>query len=103
MVIRAAGETMTIKYSDGKAFEAMLLSRTETTILLAVDGAEDVLALSHVNGSWLPADCKSLSTRFAQQQPADKPVIMKTERCCSRELAARLLRLSLIGRKEKQN
>jgi len=103
MVIRAAGDTMTIKYSDGKSFEATLLSRTENTILLAVGGAEDVMELSNINGSWVSADRRPASIRFAWQRRVDKPVITETEGGCSRELAARLIQLSLTRRSERQN
>jgi hypothetical protein len=103
MVIRAAGDTMTIKYQDGKAFEATLLSRTETTLHLAVGGGDDVMELSNIEGTWVPAVSDPALIRFARQWPADKPVITETERSCSRKLAARLIHLALIQRNERQN
>jgi hypothetical protein len=84
---------MTIKYLDGRAFEAVLLSRTETMIRLALEGADDVTELRNVNGTWVSEDREPVLIEFAWQRNARKPTIAEAECCCSRELASRLIRL----------
>ena len=37
---------MTLTYLDGRAVEAVLLARTETTLRVVVQGADDVIELS---------------------------------------------------------
>lgn len=83
---------MTIKYSDGRSVEAVLLSRTEHTIRVAIGGADDVMELSNVNGTWVSADCEPVRIAFAWQRHDRKPTISETDCCCSLELAARLIR-----------
>jgi len=86
-----ASKTMTIKYSDGKSFEAVLLLRTENTIRLAVEGADDVMELTDINGTWVSDDCEPVFIEFAWQRHAYKPAVDEADCCCSRELAARLI------------
>ena len=84
---------MIVTYLDGKSFEAVLLTRTENTIRLAVVGADDVMELSNINGTWVSEDCEPVLIEFAWQRHARKPTITEAECCCSRELAARLIHL----------
>lgn len=91
---------MKIKYSDGIAVEAVLLSRTDNTMRLAVQGAEDVIEVSNINGVWVSAECEPVSIEFAWQRRDHKPVISEAECCCSRELAARLIHSLFAGSSE---
>jgi hypothetical protein len=84
---------MTIKYSNGKAFEAVLLSRTDDNMRLAVQGADDVMEFSNINGTWVSADCEPVTIEFAWQRRAHKPTVTEAECSCSHELAARLIHL----------
>ena len=88
---------MTIKYSEGIAFEAVLLSRTENTMRLAVQGADDVVEISNINGVWVSADCEPVSVEFAWQRRDRKPTVTEAECCCSRELAAKLIHSLFVG------
>lgn len=84
---------MTINYSDGGAVEAVLLARTESTLLVAVQGADDVMEVSEINGKWVTADCEPVTIEFAWQRLDRKPKISESDCHCSQELAARLIHL----------
>src|ERR1035438_9006225 len=84
---------MTINYSDGRAVEAVLVTRTESTLLVAARGADDVMEISNINGTWVTADCESVAIEFAWQRLDRKPKISEADCHCSPELAARLIRL----------
>ena len=84
---------MTINYSDGRAVEAVLLARTECRLLVAAQGADDVMEISNINGTWVSEDCEPVAIEFAWQQLDRKPKISEADCHCSPELAARLIRL----------
>jgi hypothetical protein len=84
---------MTIKFSDGRVAEALLLSRGENTIRLQAKGADDVLELSNIRGTWATADCEPVSIEFAWQCDDRAPVVSESDCVCSPELADRLLQL----------
>jgi hypothetical protein len=88
---------MTITYSDGMAVEAVLLSRTENTMRLAVQGADDVIELSNIKGIWVSANCEPVEIEFAWQRRQRKPTISEAECYCSSELAARLVHSLFSG------
>ena len=81
---------MTIQYSDGRAAEAVLLARTETTIRVAMQGADDVVEFSKTGGTWVSADCEP--ALIAGTEGRLNPVT-EADCCCSREWAARLIHL----------
>lgn len=91
---------MTIKYADGNAAEAMLLSRTDTTIRVAMAGADDVREFSNINGTWVSDDCEPVLIEFAWQRHDRKEAVREAECCCSRELAARLIHLLFTDSRE---
>jgi hypothetical protein len=84
---------MTIQYSQGKAREAVLLSRTETTLRAAVAGADDVLVFSNVNGVWISEDWEPVQIVFEWQRGNFKANVTEADCICSQDLAARLIRL----------
>ncbi len=84
---------MTINYSDGRTLEAVLLTRTDDNIRLAVQGADDVMEFSNINGTWVCGGFGAGHGEFAWQRRAQKPTVTEAECCCSHELAARLIHL----------
>jgi hypothetical protein len=88
---------MTIKFSDGRQVGAMLLSRTDDTLRLAVEGEDDVMEFTQVNGAWVSADCEPVSVVYAWERLNRLPTISEAECCCSHELAAHLLHLLFTG------
>ena len=83
---------MTIRYANGQTIEAVLLSRAEKTMRVALQGSEDVVTLNDVNGTWVSDECEPVEVRFAWQQAAAGPV-SEADFICSPQLAARLIRL----------
>jgi hypothetical protein len=88
---------MTIDYLDGKTVQAVLLSRTEHTMRVAVEGAEDVIELSNIRGIWVSDECEPVSIQFAWQRLERKPAVSEDEFCCAHELAAWLIHLLFAG------
>src|ERR1022692_1582403 len=84
---------MTINYSAGRAVEAVLLTRTERTLLVAVQGADDVMEISNINEPGVSAVCEPVAIEFAWQRLDRKSKISEADCHCSPELAARLIRL----------
>lgn len=91
---------MTIRYSDGRPVEAALLSRTENTMRVAVQGADDATEFTNIKGTWVAADCEPVSIEFAWQRLDRKPTVSEAECCCSRELAAKLIHSLFAGGNE---
>jgi hypothetical protein len=82
---------MIIQYSDGKALEAVLLSRTDTTLRAAIEGADDVVEFSNINGVWVSDDCEPARIVFDWQRQNSKRTISEADFACSQELAGRLI------------
>jgi hypothetical protein len=87
-----------IRHGDKRTEEAIILSRSEKTILVvAVKGHEDAVVLRSVNGTWTGEDGEPIEVEFEWQRHSrgePKPV---PDRICSKELAARSVRLQLTG------
>jgi hypothetical protein len=94
-------ELMTINYLDGRSVEAVLLSRTEQTLRVAVQGAEDVIELANIRGTWVSDECEPVSIRFAWQRNGQKPCVSEDDFCCSHELAAKLTQALFTGANEE--
>jgi len=62
-------------------------------LLVAAQGADDVMEISNINGTWVSADCEPVAIEFAWQQLDRKPKISEADCLCSPELAPRLIRL----------
>ena len=88
---------MTIRYINGYTQQAMLLSRSENSMRVAIQGSEDVLQFTQVNGTWITEDCEPVQVDFAWSRTADLPVVTLKDCICSHELAARLLHLLFTG------
>jgi hypothetical protein len=86
---------MTLTYLDGRAVEAVLLARTETTLRVVVQGADDVIELSAINGTWVAPGCEPVGIEFAWQRLDRKPKVSEIDCHCTDELATRLIRLLL--------
>src|SRR5262245_18880338 len=85
-------DTMTVRYIDGTTREAVLLSRTEDKIRLALKDREDIVELTRINGTWVTDDCEPVQVSFAWEGGASAPV-MEEDCICSPEMAPRLLRM----------
>src|SRR6266516_91097 len=81
---------MIIRYTNGQKFEAVLLSRTENVMRVALKGSDDVVVLNDVNGSWVTDDCEPVEVSFAWEIPA-APAVCEEDFICSPDLAAQLI------------
>lgn len=69
------------------------MSRTETTLRAAIEGADDVVEFSNIHGAWVSEDCEPVTIVFAWQRVNFKKAVSEDDCICSRELASRLIRL----------
>ena len=92
---------MKINYSDGTSVEAVLLSRRENTMRVAVEGAEDITELSNIRGTWVSDECEPVSIQFAWQRNENKLAPSVDDFFCSHELAAKLIHLLFAGEVEE--
>jgi hypothetical protein len=51
-----------------RALQPFFLSRTENTMRVAAEGAEDVTELSNIRGTWVSDECEPVSIQFAWQR-----------------------------------
>jgi hypothetical protein len=84
---------MTIKYPNGTIIEAVILTRDETSIRAAVQGADDVVQLANVRGAWVTEDLEPVQIQFEWQRRGRKPGVSEADCICPQELAAKLLDL----------
>jgi hypothetical protein len=85
---------------NGYTQEAMLLSRSENSMRVAIQGSDDILRFNQVNGTWISDDCEPVEVDFAWARTEHLPVVTMNDCICSRELAARLLHLLFSGEKD---
>lgn len=88
---------MTIQYTDGRALNAVLLSRTETTLRVSMEGSGDVAEFSNLNGAWISADCEPVAIVYEWQRHGRKRALSLAEGGSSRLLAGRLAQLLFAG------
>ena len=88
---------MTIRYSNGQTYEAVLLSRTETTIRAAIQGHEDVVILNLFDGVWVSDECEPVQISFAWHGRREPAPVHEADCICPHELAARLIHLLYAG------
>jgi hypothetical protein len=83
---------MNIRFSNGTTRHAALLTRTQETLRIAMEGDEDVTGLRLVNGTWVTDDCEPVQVEFAWESPR-RPEVTEADCICPPELALRLVRL----------
>src|SRR3954468_22208289 len=91
---------MTIRYNNGHTLEAVLLSRTETSMRIAPQGSEDSLALQNINGAWITEECEPVQVEYAWPGQSLLAEISEDDCICSPELAAQLLHLLFSGEEQ---
>ncbi len=91
---------MTIRYVNGQILEAVLLSRTETTMRVAIPGCDDSLELSQIHGTWVAEDCEPVRVEFSWTRYGAAQEVTEADCICPDELAARLIHLLYAGGEE---
>ena len=82
---------MIIRYADGTTLEAVILSRTDSRIRVAVKGSEDALEFTERGDTWVSEDCEPVQIVFAWQGKTRQEIVREADCLCSHELAARLI------------
>ena len=83
---------MTLRYTNGQTIDAVLLSRREGKMRVALQGSEDVVELSEVSGTWVSDECEPVQVSFGWQKQAPAPT-SEEDFICPPELAAKLIRM----------
>jgi hypothetical protein len=87
---------MIIRYSNGYQIEGVLVSRTDDSMRVAIQGSDDILHLNLIHGTWISEDCEPVQVDFAWKKE-DGPMVTLDDCICSKELAAKLLHLLFSG------
>jgi hypothetical protein len=82
---------MTIRYTNGTIYDAVLLLRTESTLRVALQGADDILELNRIAGMWVTEDCEPVQVDFAWSRFQSSTSVNEADCICPRELAAHLI------------
>ena len=93
---------MTIRYSNGYTVEAILLTHTQESMRVEIQGGDDVAEFREINGRWVSEDCEPVEMEFAWTRRADAPVVTVDDCICSQELAARLLDMLFSGESDPE-
>jgi hypothetical protein len=88
---------MIITYRNGTSVEGCILLRGDNWLRAAIKGSEGVVVLTCVNGTWISDDSAPVEVVFEWQRRSRKEAISESDCVCSKELAARLIHLLLIG------
>lgn len=88
---------MFIRYANGEALEAILLSATDTTVRVAIEGCEDSLDFTRIHGVWVSDDCEPVQVEFSWARQRTAPQVAEDDCVCSRKLAARLIHMLHAG------
>ena len=93
---------MTLRYANGKTVDAVLLSRTDSKMRVALKGSEDAVELNELCGTWVSDDCEPVQVSFEWEKPAPAHA-SEEDFICSPELAARLIRLLVSADEPEEN
>jgi hypothetical protein len=86
---------MTIRYRNGSLVEAILFSRTQTSMKAQLQGAEDITEFQLINGTWVSEDCEPVVVAFSGTIHGSATAGAVEDFVCSQEVAARLQRFPL--------
>ena len=91
------GSKMTITYSDGTVVEAVLLSRGNNSLCVAVPGDDHARRFTLVNNAWISEGGDPVKIEFAWERRGQCGPPRESECVCSKELASRLVSMLLAG------
>jgi len=84
---------LTILYPDGRSVSGVILSQTENSVRVAVEGGDEVVDVYRVNGYWITSDCDPVDIEFAWHSRTVPEVVSETDCICSQDLASHLMHL----------
>jgi len=89
---------MIIRFNNGQASAAILLSKTESVMRVALRGSDDTMELRQIHGVWVSEDhCEPVRVEFARTRQQGTDQVTEADCICSHELAARLIHLLYSG------
>ena len=88
---------MTIRYSNGSQQQAILLSRKESAIRVAILGSDDVTEFRSLSEYWISEDCEPVQIEFFSKRHDANCIPAADECVCSPELASRLVGMLFSG------
>ena len=93
---------MKITYRNGETVEAVLLAREGDSLKVAIEGADDSVVFSNINGTWVSDDCEPARIEFAWDRRAGTTPVSEEDCICPPELASRLIHLLYTDSDEDQ-
>lgn len=92
---------MTIRYANGQTIQAALVVHTEDRIRVALAGSDDLTEFIQINGTWVSEDCEAVHIDFGGH-PRSHRAYQEEDFVCSKDLAARLVRLLLHAGEDEE-
>jgi hypothetical protein len=93
-------DKMVIRYTDGRAVEALLLSWTGDTLRVLAQGSPDVEEFKQLHGTWISETCEPARIQFASDRRQE--TVSEADCICSEEFTAQLIHLLLAGSEEAE-
>jgi hypothetical protein len=90
-MLQKAKIQMTIRYSDGHVSQAVLLSRTEHSLRVALPGADDAAEFRETNGNWSSEDGAVVEVDFSFGGVTTVAGVSLDDCICSPQLASTLV------------
>jgi hypothetical protein len=84
-------EIMIIQYSNGKTMEGVTLSKTASTMRVALRGHNDAIELFQVNGCWITDGWEAVRIRPELEAREDASFPTEEEFVCPQDLACQLI------------
>jgi hypothetical protein len=91
-----------IQFGNARAVEAMILSRQDDIMRVALKGSDDALVFRCLNGTWISEELEPVEISFQWQRRLARDPMSEADYLCSKELAARLIHLLLNGGEENE-
>ena len=91
-----------IRYETGEVADAATLSRTESSMRLALAGADDVLALKRISGDWMTEPPAPVIIACASAC-VPTGAVAEEECICPADLATRLIGMLYAGNPEEES
>jgi hypothetical protein len=86
---------MKIRYADGTSIEAVVLSQQGPFIRSAVQGCDDAVEFTAVNGTFFSEEGEPVQMEFAWERHATANIPTPVDCMCSKELALALIQAPL--------
>ena len=97
MILTLEVPSVTISNTGGRVLQGLILSRTGTTMRVAVNGFEDAEQFTCVKGTWISENCEPVEIQFEWRRHALTEPISDAGSRCSEEMANRFVHVVVSG------